>query len=115
MLNVFLTTVLWAIAMLVFGFTSFYVKKVVTNIYEWISIVPSIGFMLIMTLICRIGFGGPLPIQPTWSYKINTDITSQYFGLFGFFPELVWLMVFLSDRLVDFIFWFFLKLGLEPD
>lgn len=61
-LKVFLTCGIWAIAMIVFGFTSFFVKKVIINIYEWISIVPSIGFMLIMTVICRIGFGGPSPI-----------------------------------------------------
>jgi len=48
--------------MIVFGFTSFFVKKVIINIFEWISIVPSIGFMLIMTVICRVGFGGPTPI-----------------------------------------------------
>jgi hypothetical protein len=48
--------------MIVFGFTSFFVKKVIANIYEWISIVPSIGCMLLMTIICRVGFGGPVPI-----------------------------------------------------
>jgi hypothetical protein len=68
--------------------------------------------MIIYTVVCRIGFGSSIPIQPSWSYKINRDITSQYWGLFGLFPEVLLLAVVCLDRLIDFIFWFFLRLGM---
>jgi len=70
--------------------------------------------MLVFTLVCRAGFGNSLPIEPTWTYKINLDIISHYFGLFGFFPEVLWLVVLLGGVFIDFIFWVFLKIGLTP-
>lgn len=85
-LNVFLTVILWGILMFFFGFASIFWKKFSNNIYEWIAIGPTLGVMGLFTLICRIGFGTNVPIEPTWSYKMNLDITSKYFGLFGFFP-----------------------------
>lgn len=85
-LNVFLTVVLWAIAMFFYGFASMVWKKINNLIFEWVGIILLAAVMLIFTVICRIGFGTNSPIEPTWSYKMNLDITSQYFGLFGFFP-----------------------------
>jgi hypothetical protein len=85
-LNVFLTVILWAILMFVYGYTTFLVKKVQPYVYEWVGIIPTLSIMFIYTLICRVGFGGNTPIEPTWSYKMNTDITSKHYGLFGFFP-----------------------------
>ncbi len=70
--------------------------------------------MFIYTLVCRIGFGSATPIEPSWSYKINKDLTSQYWGLFGLFPEILYLPLLCLDRIVDFVFWFFLRLGMEP-
>ena len=110
--QVFLTVVIWAMAMMFFGFTSFYIKRISSSIYEWKGIIPVVSVMFILTLICRVGFGTELPIQPTWSYKMNLDITSKHYGLFGFFPEILYIVIFLGGVLIDFIFWFFLKLGL---
>ena len=70
--------------------------------------------MLIFTVICRVGFGTNVPIEPTWTYKMNLDIIQNYFGLFGFFPEVLWVGVVLLVILIDFIFWVFLKIGLTP-
>ena len=82
--------------------------------YEWAGIVPTILLMLVFTVICRVGFGQNVPIEPTWTYKINLDITTKYWGLFGFFPEILWIGVFMLNVLLDFIFWVFLKIGLTP-
>lgn len=112
--NVFLTVILWAILMFFYGYASMVWKKINIIIYEWIGIIPLVAVMLIFTVICRIGFGGKVPIEPTWSYKMNLDITSQYFGLFGFFPEILWIAVVLLSILIDFLFWVFLKIGLTP-
>ena len=69
--------------------------------------------MLVFTIICRIGFGSATVIQPTWFYKMNRDLVTQtYYGFFGMFPEPLFWCVFLIDRLVDLIFWYFLKRGL---
>jgi hypothetical protein len=46
---------------------------------------------------------------------MNKDITSTHYGFFGFFPEALILIIFVMERIVDFVFWFFLKLGLEGD
>ena len=37
----------------------------------------------------------------------------NYYSFFGMFPEPLYWTVFIVDRLVDFIFWYFLKKGLE--
>jgi hypothetical protein len=100
--------------MFVYGFTSFFIKKISANIYEWIGIIITGSIMLIFTIICRVGFGTSVPIEPTWTYKMNLDITQQYFGLFGFFPEILWIIIVVGSVLIDFIFWFFLKIGLRP-
>lgn len=113
-LKVFLTVVLWAILMFGFGFMTFYYRKVSNNMFQWIGIVPTVAVMLVFTLVCRAGFGNSLPIEPTWTYKINLDIISHHFGLFGFFPEVLWLVVLLGGVFIDFIFWVFLKIGLTP-
>jgi len=69
--------------------------------------------MFIYTLICRVGFGSAAILQPTWSYKINQDlVVNTYYGFFGMFPEPLFWAVFLLDRVVDFLFWYFLKRGL---
>ena len=46
---------------------------------------------------------------------MNFDITLTFYGFFGFFPEVFWILVFLLERLVDFIFWIFLRCGMEPN
>jgi hypothetical protein len=63
-----------------------FVKRVNFYIYEWVGIIPTLALMLIFTVICRVGFGTDVPIEPTWTYKINLDIIQHHFGLFGFFP-----------------------------
>lgn len=45
---------------------------------------------------------------------MNLDITSKPFGLFGFFPQILWACVILASILIDFVFWVFLKIGLTP-
>ena len=70
--------------------------------------------LLAYTVICRVGFGSSTVLEPTWTYKINKDLTLQtYYGFVGMFPESIFWAVFIIDRLVDFIFWYFLKRGLE--
>jgi hypothetical protein len=70
--------------------------------------------MLVFTIICRVGFGSAAPLEPSWSYKINTDLALyKYYGFFGFFPEALFAALFLFDRLTDLVFWYFLKRGLE--
>lgn len=113
-LNVFLTVVLWAIIMFVFAFLTLFVKRINFLMYEWAGIIPTVAVMLLFTVICRVGFGQNAPIEPTWTYKINLDIIQNYWGLFGFFPEILWVGIFLLNVLLDFIFWVFLKIGLTP-
>ena len=100
--------------MFVYGFVSLFVNKINKYVFEWRVIIPTVIVMFVFTLICRVGFGGPLPIEPTWTYKMNLDITLMHFGFFGFFPEALIIPLFLIERVIDFIFWVFLKLGLEP-
>ena len=77
-------------------------------------IIPTVVIMLVYTVICRVGFGSASIIQPSWTYKINKDLAWQtYKGFFGFFPEALFAAVFIFDRIVDFVFWYFLKRGLE--
>lgn len=112
--SVFLTTILWAFLMMVYGYLTLLTKKFNSRVYSWKMIIPFVVVMALYTLVCRVGFGSPLPMQPTWSYKINTDLVLEhYYGFFGFFPEALFLPVFLMDRLIDLIFWYFLKRGLE--
>lgn len=100
--------------LLFFGFLSLIVKRINTRVNEWKVIIGFGVIMLVFTLICRVGFGSATPLEPTWSYKINTDLALwKYYGFFGFFPEALTIPIFLMDRLIDFIFWYFLKRGLE--
>ena len=101
--------------MYIFILVSLFAKKVNSRVFEWKLIIPTFVVMIVFTVICRVGFGSPLPIQPTWTYKINWDLTSQYYGFFGFFPEVFYLIIYAMERLVDLIFWVFLRLGMEPD
>ncbi len=61
-LHVFLTVVLWAIFMFVFGFLTLFVKRINFLMYEWAGIVPTVLLMLVFTVICRVGFGQKVPI-----------------------------------------------------
>lgn len=115
MARVFTTIVLWFIIMGLYGYLGLLVKKVTAKIYDIKVIIGVAAVMLIFTLICRVGFGGPTPLEPTWTYKMNQDITGEYWGLFGFFPELIVLMIYGMERVIDLLFWFFLRLGMEPD
>ena len=112
-LNVFLTVILWAILMFLYGYMSLSVRKFNSSVYEWKAIIPTMSIMLAYTVICRVGFGTSSPLEPTWTYKINQDLTIQkYYGFFGMFPEPLFWLVFVIDRIVDFVFWYFLKKGL---
>lgn len=71
--------------------------------------------MLAYTVICRIGFGMNVPLEPTWTYNLNFDIILNYWGVLGFFPEILVIGLFIFERLIDAVFWFFLRLGMEPD
>ena len=84
--KVFMTTILWAILMFLYGYFSFFLKRLNTRLLEWKVIIPFVSIMVIYTLICRVGFGSSAPLEPTWSYKINTDLAFKYYGFFGFFP-----------------------------
>lgn len=110
----FPTVILWSILMFLFIFLGLFNKKVYARMFEYKFLVPVVLVMLVYTIICRVGFGGPVPLEPTWSYKLNTDIVSQYWGLFGLFPEVLVVPIVCLDRIVDFLFWFFLRLGMEP-
>lgn len=100
--------------MFLYGYLSLLLKKFHIRVYEWKVIIPFVSIMVLYTIICRVGFGSATPLEPSWSYKINTDLALwKYYGFFGFFPEALFLVCFLVDRLVDLIFWYFLKRGLE--
>jgi len=43
---------------------------------------------------------------------MNMDIVIKFYGFFGLFPELLIWLLFVIDRVIDFIFWYFLKRGL---
>lgn len=94
MSRVFTTVVLWSILMIGFGIASILVKRVFVKVYDVRVIVGFWAIMGLYTVVCRIGFGSDVPLEPTWSYKMNEDILSQYWGLFGFFPELVVLIIY---------------------
>lgn len=70
--------------------------------------------MLVYTVVCRVGFGSQTPLEPTWTYNLNMDIVGKFYGFFGFFPEAFYLIIYVMERLVDVLFWFFLRLGMEP-
>jgi hypothetical protein len=111
--NVFLTVILWTVLMMLYGYLTLFTKKFNTRVYEWKMIIPFIAVMVVYTVVCRIGFGSSTPLEPTWTYKMNTDLAlSKHFGFFGFFPEALTLAIFLVDRVIDLIFWYFLKRGL---
>ena len=114
MLKVFLTVILWAVLMFVYSFLSFLTKRIGSRVYEWKIIIPTCAVMLIYTIICRVGFGSASVIEPTWTYKINTDLTLQkFYGFLGLFPEALFWVLFLIERLVDLIFWYCIKRGLD--
>lgn len=112
---VFPTVILWSLIMILYVFLGLLHKKINSRIMEYKFFIPAIVIMVVYTIVCRIGFGGDTPLQPTWSYRINKDLTSQYWGLFGLFPEVLMIAVYFLDRLVDLLFWFFLRLGMEPE
>lgn len=100
--------------MFVYGYLSLVSRKVNSHIYEWKVIIPTFCVMVAFTIITRVGFGSASVLQPTWSYKINKDLVlGTYYGFFGLFPEPLFWGVFLLDRVIDLIFWYFLKRGLE--
>lgn len=100
--------------MLVYGYLTLVMRKINMRVYEWKFIIPSFAVMLVYTIICRVGFGSATVLEPTWTYKINRDLVlSSYYGFLGMFPEPLYWAIFIVDRLVDFIFWYFLKKGLE--
>jgi hypothetical protein len=67
--------------------------------------------MVLYSIVCRLGLGLPVPIQPSLSYKMNKNIASEYWGFFGLFPEALLKTVMAMDRLVDLGFWCFLRYG----
>ncbi len=100
--------------MFLYGYFTLTMKRFNSRVYEWKMIIPTVAIMVIFTIICRVGFGSASVLEPTWTYKINKDIALEtYFGFFGFFPEALFVAVFVFDRIVDFVFWYFLKRGLE--
>lgn len=100
--------------MFLYGFLTLGTKRFNVRVYEWKLIIPSFVIMVAYTVICRVGFGSPGVLEPSWTYKINQDLVIQrYYGFFGMFPEPLFYGVFIFGRLVDFIFWYFLKRGLE--
>jgi hypothetical protein len=100
--------------MLVYGFISLVIRKINAQVYEWKVILPTVGIMLMYTIICRVGFGSSTVLEPTWTYKINKDLVfSSYYGFLGLFPEPLFWGVFIIDRIIDFVFWYFLKRGLD--
>lgn len=114
MAKVFLTVILWALLMFLYGFLTLLVRKINHRVYECRLVVPSLVVMGLYTIICRVGFGPASVIEPTWTYKINQDLVfGKYYGLLGLFPEALFLGMFVLDRLIDFVFWYFLKLGLS--
>ena len=74
--KVFLTTILWAVLMFLYGYLSIGVKKVNLRVYEWKFIIPFVSIMVVYTIICRVGFGSPTPLEPSWTY--NTSILDCY-------------------------------------
>jgi surface polysaccharide O-acyltransferase-like enzyme len=98
--------------MILYVFLSLLHKKINARIMEIKFIVAVCIVMFVYTLVCRIGFGSSVPLEPSWSYKINRDLTSHYWGLFGLFPEVLYIPLLCLDRVIDFIFWFFLRLGM---
>lgn len=100
--------------MFLYGYLTLAVRKVNARVYEWKLILPTLAVMLAYTVICRVGFGSSTVLEPTWTYKINRDLVFQsYYGFLGMFPEPLFWGVFIVDRVVDFIFWYFLKRGLQ--
>ena len=57
MAKVFLTVILWAVLMFLYGFLSLVVRKINAKVYEWKLMIPSLAVMFIYTMICRVGFG----------------------------------------------------------
>ena len=55
--NVFLTTILWAVLMMLYGYLTLLTKKFNSRVYEWKMIIPLVAVMLIYTIVCRVGFG----------------------------------------------------------
>ena len=85
-------------------------QKAKKNIFSKVTVITTIIIKLTNTVICRIGFSGPIPLT-------KMDIQDKpwpffsLLGLFGLFPEVLVVIVFVMERLVDLIFWFFLRLG----
>jgi hypothetical protein len=102
--------------MFLYAYLTLIVKKFNLKVFELKVVIPSILVMLAYTIICRVGFGSDVILEPSWTYKMNTDLfIEKYYGFFGFFPEALLFAIFVFDRLVDFIFWYCLKRGLQGD
>lgn len=81
-----MTIILFSMVHLVFLFVVVLVKSLNDNFIKWKLYIPTIVLWLLVFVICRVGFGGPTPLEPTYSYKFNWDILHTYYGFIGLFP-----------------------------
>ena len=100
--------------MFIYSFATLLIRRINNRVYEWKFIIPTVVLMVLFILLYRIGIGISVPIEPTYSYKMSTDIILTHFGFFGLFPEILFLIIFLIDRIIDFTFWVLLRCGMEP-
>lgn len=112
--QVLLTVGLWMAAMLLYCYLSIFIKKVNSVICTWQVLAGVALVMLVFTLVCRVGFGSCSPVEPTWSWKMNTDLVlGTYWGFFGFFPEILLIVLLLLERAIDLVFWLVVRSGNE--
>jgi hypothetical protein len=100
-------------------FVALYVLVIFThfteNIMKWKIYIPWFVVQIVFFLVCRIGFGGPNPIEPTYSYKFNWDIVTPYYGFIGLFPEVIILCIWAMELVIDLIFFLFLRRGVKVE
>lgn len=80
---------------------------------KWKLYIPWILVWLLFFVICRVGFGGAVPLEPTYSYKISWDIVLPYYGFIGMFPEVIVLCVWAIELIIDLVFFLFLRRGMK--
>lgn len=113
--QVFLTVVLLCIIQFVANFLMVVFTRLTENVMRWKLYIPWLLLWLLFFVLCRVGFGGPSPLEPSYTYKFNWDIVTPYYGFIGLFPEVVLLCIWAIEMLVDLVFFLFLRRGIKVE
>ena len=111
----FLTVILLSIIQFVLNILMVVFTRFTENVTKWKLWIPWFIVQLVFFVVCRIGFGGANPLEPTYSYKFSWDIVTPYYGFIGLFPEVVMLCIWALELFIDLVFFLFLRRGMKVE